>query len=373
MTWMQVNFLTVNLNQMRNFLFLMVWAAISSMAPLSLWCQQVWTVCSFETEIAAFQDAQTAINAASAGDIVQLLPSPLPYGDLLLDKSIHLMGPGHAPEALDGLNAEVGQITVAANDVSIEGLRILAIDQGNVPVHNLLVRGNRFYGAGWFLKSNASSTTDNWTAENNVFSPSIPPNNRHLISVHSGDQDWTIRNNHIEIHWPYQRLLSGAAGAVTLSHNLIVGTASQPLAIYNNTSNAVFHSNIIVHDSAPFDIAAGCGGCSILNNVIHSLQGVFSDPDPNGSNTVGVAPEFVNAPEFPVFDVESDYNPTSTSPALGSGLFNVDAGLGGNGMVFSSRGYALGQPRITGISKAYHIIQQGAPLEVELNWESASE
>ena len=306
MTWMQVNFLTVNLNQMRNFLFLMVWAAISSMAPFSLRCQQVWTVCSFETEIAAFQDAQTAINAASAGDIVQLLPSPLPYGDLLLDKSIHLMGPGHAPEALDGLNAEVGQITVAANDVSIEGLRILAIDQGNVPVHNLLVRGNASMVPVGF--SRATLRAPQTIGLRKTMSSALnPPNNRHLISVHSGDQDWTIRNNHIEIHWPYQRLLSGAAGAVTLSHNLIVGTASQPLAIYNNTSNAVFHSNIIVHDSAPFDIAAGCGGCSILNNVIHSLQGVFSDPDPNGSNTVGVAPEFVNAPEFPVFDVESGY------------------------------------------------------------------
>jgi hypothetical protein len=349
--------------------------AVFALFAGSIHAQNVLTVCSIEPSAAGFTTVQDAIDDAADGDIIQLLPSPVGYGSFIVNKTLHIMGPGHAPQTQGGLRAEVEDIEVSADGITVEGLYLKAIQQADgYHVADLTARGNRFYGPGRFFESSPQSVSlgsRNWQAINNVFAPELAPNSYPIVSTSNKDTAWTLLNNHIEMFWPFQRLVAGTMVDGIVAYNLIVGTESQRLGVFGPT--ATFHSNVFIYEGAPFNLADGCADCNIEHNVFYSTQGTFTDPSPLENNTVNLPPTFLDADSIPYFDSAADYTPAPGSPAIGAGLFGLNAGIGGDLTPFSYRGYPDNLPRLTSVSNLYHILPQGAPLEIEVEWSTESE
>jgi len=358
---------------------LFVWASTFQ----TLQAQNVLTVCGLESTPAQHHDLQAALDAAEAGDIVHVLPSPVALGDATLDKSLTILGTGHTHDATNGGLSRIGTLTLNnVSDVLIEGLTLNQVEMANETyAHHVTVRRNRFDGNGRFVNTAAGSFTPgstDWLIEGNVFTPLIPPNSTPILGFTDNDTAVVIRNNYMDCYWPYQRVIHGSPADVTISHNVVYLRYGQPIASYVNQSPMLFHSNIFYYKegSLPSDIAANCPECSFTNNLFYAEGGgILTDPaDDPSSNIMNVDPGFEDYNEIEgvlVWSYDADLHLSSGSPAVGAGLNGQDMGLHGNLFDFNMEGKPTGLPVFTSFSKAYDIVPLGTPLEIEVTTETA--
>ena len=84
--------------------------------------QNVLTVCNLPECPAQHASLASALEAASPGDIVQLLLSPLNYGDATVAIPITIQGGGHVADPIgSSAYAKIGTISVTTSDFRIEG------------------------------------------------------------------------------------------------------------------------------------------------------------------------------------------------------------------------------------------------------------
>ena len=354
---------------------------------LSLFCllgsacaQNVLTVCNLPECPAQHASLASALEAASPGDIVQLLPSPLNYGDATVAIPITIQGGGHVADPLSGAYAKIGTISVTTSDFRVEGVYLRAValspSAGEV-IENVEVINNRFYGSGNFVSTGNAGTNDgtkNWSVQGNVMTPDEAPNSTPIFTVSERDTSWSIDHNYIDQYWPFQRVLNGGGPvgeehALLFHHNLVhTGTSGA----FSNSGglNASCHSNLFwVVDTAYSFMPSSATSTSFVNNLMYSPMGPLTNPDESYENVMNEAPEFVSVSGGgPVWNVDSDYSLAPGSPGIGDGLNGSDVGLFGDLFSFNNSGVPPGLPTFTSISKAYEIVPVNAPLEVEVEW-----
>ncbi len=349
------------------------------LSAYAMTAQTVHTVCNLSDCPASYASVADALSSAVAGDVIHILPSPIGYGDVTVDKAVTLLGSGHAVDGFTGLKPILGVVTVNSDDVVIASMELQSVKLGSglaSVIEGVEVRNNRFYGAGKFIECNiAGGGTKNWVIEGNVFTPDAPPNSRPIITVSNRDTTWDIRNNYIEQFWPYQRVIEGAtpasATATHLFRNNVVYASGASAFVLSSALNFSVHSNIFwVADPAYTFLPAGSTQwLHFQSNVLYSPAGSLTDPDPTYGNTVDVDPAFEHLESgLPEWDYGNAFELASTSSVSNAGLGGQEPGLYGNAFMFSMSGHAAGLPRFTSVNKAYEILPAGEILQLEVEW-----
>lgn len=149
-----------------NLTFHRILATAFMLMALSFTCaQNVITVDNNSTNAADYNSLQTAINAASSGDILYVQQSNLSYGDINVTKPLTIIGRSHNETnyvtQLGNLNIRssnvvvrglvVGQLIIqAATNTAISNIQVKECRSGlvmmgaNYPVSNVVLQGNRF-------------------------------------------------------------------------------------------------------------------------------------------------------------------------------------------------------------------------------------
>ncbi len=263
-----------------------------------------------------YDNITDAVTNASPGDTLYLAPTNLNYGNVDIDKQLHIIGPGfNISGGVLGSFAELGTVVfingTQTSGSSIESVKVSRIDF-NDPA-SLAMFSNftiqRCYITQYIYAYN--DILSNSVIEGCIFSfatyNTFPSNYSNL----------TIQNN----------FFRGPLFAVTnsvITQNIFVGTGTE--AWFSNISSSSLTNNIIVGKNV--NVAVGTN--SISGNC--SFGGSSDTFQGTGVNLEGVDPEFVNF-SGPEFSFASDLNLAGSSPLLGAGAGGEDIGIyGGSGV-----------------------------------------
>ena len=351
---------------------------VTGLASKSAWSQSTWTVCNLSNCPAQFIQIQDAIDAASPGDIIHVMASPLSYGDFTIDKGLSVLGAGHGTDPISGAHSHAGTVTIGASNAIFSGFFIRAVELQmdlSETIDEVEISNNRFYGSGNFLKTDPLSNsggTKNWLVQGNVMTPDAPPNSIPIMTLTANDTSWTMSNNYIEQHWAFQRVFNGGSPvapefAHVFSNNLVYTGPSGAFTLAAD-ANLICHSNLFWLVDSAYSFMPSNGVTQFMSNLMHSPMGSVVDPDPSLSNLVDEATTFAGGASAPTWDATFDYNLAPGSAGIGDGLAGSDVGIFGNFFAFSNRGIPSGMPVFTSISKAYEIVPLEAPLEVDVEW-----
>ena len=82
-----------------------------------------------------YSDLQVCIDAASNGDIIHIIPAADHYGDVTLNKSLHIVGSGWVPDNQSGTTSKINSITfdaLTADGSTLNG--IVFVLSSNFPI-----------------------------------------------------------------------------------------------------------------------------------------------------------------------------------------------------------------------------------------------
>jgi len=221
---------------------------------------------------------QAAIDAATAGDIIHLIPSATDYdgtGTVVVNKSISIYGIGFQPDKDGPLTAEIYRINVNASDVRISGLTIvdyvdIAQDNGSYsgitiensyigevftgtgPLANILIRGcivNRANEGSGSVSIVFSSSVSNSVISNCILEHYGTTSSYQMITAYNG----TIIKNCI--FYGHDNNAFGILQNCTVSNSIFYGV------VPNSTATNVFNHNTAVNysDGSSYDMSGHTG------------------------------------------------------------------------------------------------------------------
>lgn len=268
---------------------------------------------------ADYSNLQTAVDAASAGDTLHIEPSGTSYGNLTLNKSLTLIGPGyHLDENIDlqasPVTSAITNLSLAqgCDDSVITGLDINAVYRsGSGSIADVVFTRNRLNLVSISGTMNISNLffSQNYFYSTSTYAINISASTSYAIS-------FTAVNN---IFY----------SASTSYGYIAVGSNSTGIFINNNfdsssvaTQNSTFENNIFSKGSVTND-----GNSVYTKNVCHNA----TIPASNG-NILNVTPTSVyedHPNTSSSFTIDSRYQLKSGSPAIGAGVAGVDCGAFG--------------------------------------------
>ena len=299
-----------------------------------------------------------AINAASPDDTLYVYPSNTSYGQITIDKKLHLFGGG-----FDGIRTEITYVnfdTSSTNSTNssgstIQGMSINYIQCQKPNIANIVVSGNIFEAASSCitLKSNCSG----WLISNNSINGYIDLYNNSPI---------IISNNIFQGGTDYPVYRSNSSSNV-FSHNLVM-----KFQYFNNVFNMTITDNIFICENANQSTYNhsnryynNISWRSALNPYVIPTEG--STGSGNFSNQ---DPQFETATASGNFDLTKDYHLKATSPGKNAATDGTDIGPYGGSKPFVWGG-GMSIPQITETLITNPVINQTTPLNVNVKGRSA--
>lgn len=316
----------------------------------------------------AFTSLQAAIDAATAGDIIYVQPSPNSYGNIDMTKPLTIYGLGHRPELNSGTLAYVNDARFSGNasGSKLSGLFInrVYLTYGGVTNHDVVLKDNRI--AQIYGNSN-TSLANNLIITGNFFYT----NAASAIDTYNS-QNWVITHNLFQRqsdYFDYQLFYRFNASTI-FNNNIILtpqnGNGDQLVRLFRDSSgtqinNCIFlfrGTNVINFDTGDSVTYNNCLTYS-LNTTMNAISG--------NDNIDNQAPLFTN------FDINSNLNSTnqdytiaSGSPAENAGNDGNDLGVENGSYPFSIRGYPTELPYITEFTVFNTTIAEGQPLSINI-------
>lgn len=306
-----------------------------------------------------YENLQLAINNASGGDTLYVYPSNTTYGDITINKRLHLFGNGY-----DGVNgggdSKIQHITLDTSDTqstnssgsSIQGFEIYYLSCSKSNISNILLSGNYFtYTSGGIsLQSNCPA----WFITNNIISGFINIyNNRSIL----------VSNNIFKGDYYYGNGISNSSSpSVIISHNLFF-----KWKYFDNVYNATISNNIFIcNDNTNISEMANN---NFLNNLSwRSTLAPYPLP-PEGNNGIGNIsnqdPQFETATSSGNFDFTKDYHLKTTSPGINAATDGTNIGIYGGSVPYVWGG-EFSIPRITLTNITNPVINQSTPINVNV-------
>ncbi|MDO7173629.1 hypothetical protein [Mariniflexile sp. AS56] len=307
---------------------------------------------------AQYSNLQSAISAASSGDVIYIHPSEINYGNVNIDKEITLIGYSHLGTEKQTLVTDIVLLNNASNSkfsglhltddfytnntnvlsgIIVENCYIKSTMTFNsAGVDDIIIRGNIIYQIG---TSGLSSTSNNFT--NAIISNNII---LYYIGL-KNHQSVTIKNNIFLGPYPAFAInnANDTTGSITVQNNIFY---------YNTNSNFDPNSAGVVFEN--------CLSYNMGSGSITALAGTNNINDQN--------PQFVESNNNSLYEAEmDDYHLQAGSLAIGSGAGGVDMGLyDGSPFVFNNLGYTNGIPTVK-ITNITDRIAPGANLSVTIN------
>jgi hypothetical protein len=209
-----------------------------------------------------YADLQQCIDAASAGDIIHVIPALDNYGTVTIDKELHLVGAGWVPDIQSGLKSMIYRIIFEANTSNgstLNGLIFtqtndysILLGEPNAPLDtlkNIEIFNCRVPG----IKQLSNSPMKNITLRNNIFGGlqttlGFPAMN-FLIS--SGmTEDFIITNNIITVNYANGNVRASlsAANQTLIVNNLFY--AQSGYYAFHDVVNCFITNNVFFGASA---------------------------------------------------------------------------------------------------------------------------
>lgn len=303
-----------------------------------------------------FSTLTAAVTAASNGDIIYIQPSATGYGAITINKSLTLIGKGHAPELNNGEASVIGNVTISANNVKITGLFVSGLVSSTANVNNGLIEDCHITSGVSFNLANVT----NMTIRGNLIKNGI---------FISNNLDITITNNLIQnIGF---NAFSGFNDTTIFNNNVIIADQSNATGfIFANANNLVCQNNIWLFTNNAMDrVDQNASGTPIIhNNSLTYHYGSTTILPLNGNNNLNNQnPFFVNiTANNPYYNVAHDYNLGASSAGNDAGADGNDVGIYNGFYDFDMRGYPTELPYLLEMSISNNMIPAGANLNVNL-------
>ncbi len=320
--------------------------------------QTVHTVDNRDQSGAQYTDLQTAINAASAGDIIQLHPSPNTYGSITIDKMLTIIGLGHNPANSNGEVATILNITFINNSASseIKGLTFNSINCGlsttSPNQDNMHIINNRINAS--ITGASTDNLSDAWIIEGNYFT-----NTSTNVNSQSGTNDWQVKNNFV------RGIIVNLNNTSIVTNNIFLSTASSD-TFFSNCPSPMVNNNIFLATGTLTEIGLSNSSITFVSNITYSYFGATIDPLSGSNNLDNTDPMFENVPFGSVTDFyNNNFNLTSVSPGVNAGSDGTDIGLFGNNFVFDPNGRPNLTPYPESITITNSVVAPGQTLNVD--------
>ncbi len=321
-----------------------------------------------------YADLQSCIDAAEDGDIIHIIPSETGYGDITLNKGVHLVGAGMVPDSPDGMTSKIRTITfdaATADGASLNGIVVTLYNYipvvfgisgadvdtlRNIEINNCLIPG---------LAQRSNAPVKNILIRNNIFG-GVNTNNqeyRAAVSLRTElgmSENVIIANNIITpkyfIGTNAQSCLS-AGNQTQIKNNLFYGPSNH-FGFFNLLDCLV--SNNLFYGATPAsfihwnpDITGSSSGNVFTNNLTFACTTSCTfPPESNGSANVGSGnipdsdPGIANISPGGWWNFDFDLEVSDTSPLLGAGSDGTDIGIFGGEYPFNNYDHLRGAPYV---------------------------
>lgn len=263
-----------------------------------------------------YDNITDAVANASPGDTLYLAPTNLNYGDIDIDKQLHIIGPGfNISGGVLGTFAELGIVQYTSgtqtSGSSIESIRVGSVyfnDPSNGAVFSDFTI-QRCYIIDYIYTYNdvlSASVIEGCIFDNSVYN--LFPSNYSNV---------TIQNNF------FRGIIYTVSNSI-ITHNIFSGDGTATW--YSGITSTSLTNNIILGRNVNITIGSNTinGNCS-FGGSNDAFQGA-------GINFEGVDPELVDF-TGPNFTFSADFNLSGTSPLIAAGAGAEDIGIyGGSGV-----------------------------------------
>lgn len=305
-----------------------------------------------------------AVNAADPGDFIYIVPSSNSYGNVNIQKELHIRGLGHLPLGTNGLSSRVGNLTFEndCGNSSLSGIHAsIAISSqtntngfnDNVTISNCYTRYLNVGG-------------DNWTIEGCIINND--QGNVRALGVNN-HLNTTIHHNFIwHISDQNNTAALGEAGESTLEYNNIY-VLSEGRFMWNCNNLEIQNSVILSLEEGDNLNFQGSSEWTFNNCLSYNYNG-FAVPltGPGESNLEDTDPQFENLQDdSPLFSYNNNYTPGAGSPLIDAGSDGDNIGIYNDNFNFDQRGHAIDLPYITLIDILNPSVEAGEELEVEFS------
>lgn len=335
----------------------------------SVFSQTTHTVDNSPNSGAQFTSLQAAINAAATDDTLYIHPSQSEYGNVTLNKTLHLRGLAHAAEIGSNVFAEIGTITLNANfgapGITMEGLRINTINvSGSENYNNAIITNCRI---GRIHVGSNSAQCDNWVVSGNV----LPGNSTSIIKK-DGHDSWVVVNNHIRQdanNLTWTPLIGFNSSDLFRNNILVTDQNGDEIYFCGNCESAVLENSIILFNGTALGINEPGSQVSFNNCLSYNYLGGTMDPLNGNNNLNNTVPMFVNAIDGN-FSYSRDFHIQEGAPAYTAGTDGGELGIFGNDYPFNMRGYPDDLPYPTFMEIGNGVIAPGGTLNVTFEAQS---
>lgn len=300
-----------------------------------------------------------AIAAATAGDIIHVIPSTITYTDFTVNKSLSIYGIGTNPLKEGTKISKVGNVFITANDVVISGMEVSYLYIGNASAQSwngiLIENCNINYGISNTYYTNINA--GNVIIRSNIFNGLY--NQIRLNFTFNTTSNISITNNIIVVEnsTSYQGI--NINGGAVITNNLFVGSGEVNTHAFRDIDGSVIKNNVFL-GVQPFGYTSTSNN-TFINNVTWGSPNDSIPIDINGNvgnnDFSNLDPVLIDVPLNTQWNVS--YNPrpdtVAISPLTGAGDDLTDIGVTGGAIPFNFEGTNL--PLIQSVSIPSVIIQ----------------
>jgi len=318
--------------------------------------QTVHTVDNRSQSGAQFTSLQDAIDAATAGDIIQIHPSAIGYGSVTIGKTLNLVGLGHDPITHDqGLTAMLSLIsfTGTATNSEVRGLTVSNINRtGTINnLDNIHIIHNKINSIGITLNNGLA---DDWVVEGNYITSST-------TGLQSSADGWLIKNNF---------MLGGVSNLnVTnlVTNNIFFSMSNSATDVFfANCTSTIISNNIFVTNGNMTEFGTTSStNLDFRNNLTYSYVGNTIVALSGTNNLDNTNPMFTTAPAATEHDFyNNDYHLLGASAGINYGTDGTNIGIFGNNFLFDMQGRPDLMPYPSTITISNNVVAPGQDLNV---------
>jgi hypothetical protein len=319
-----------------------------------------------------YTDLQTCIDNASDGDMIHVIPSINNYGDVIINKELHIVGSGWIPDNQTGMKSFINSIVIessSANGTTLNGLvltqtsdfpiyfgllnapldtlknleiyncKIPGIRQlDNCPIKDVILRNNIIVGLSSDVKISALS----------------------FITELGMTTDLLISNNIICVNYNYGYVRAGinAANQTLITNNLLF--SNNGFYMFYNIMNCFITNNVFYGSSASsfqYGATVGENYANVYSNNLSyecTNYGLCIIPPPSTStpantgsgNLSDTDPLYVDLVDAWYWTSDKSLELDQFSPLLDAGTDGTDIGITGGSYPFKNYKTLIGVPYI---------------------------
>ncbi|MGB3591231.1 MAG: hypothetical protein WBA16_06040 [Nonlabens sp.] len=345
---------------MKNLVLPFVWIASCLLYTVGINAQTIITIDNTANSTTTYQTIQDAIDAASAGDIIHVQPSPLNYGAAVIDKPLTIIGRSHSET---NKISTLTNIIYESSDITIKGIDFTDL---RAPFRNF-GDPNFAYSNINIEDCNIESITIGTSAVNTLSDVTITGSyiSRKLIN-RRGSTNTTVTNNIFTSTFPLEIF---DADEIVISNNIFRNNSGVTIRNVDLDGLPInmFNNMFIVNNTGggdvnfTFDTTFSSGGYNLSNNLYYNYTAaginilgnatrnqtnelidvvpLFTSVDPTVSGSIAGPSSFFASTAF-----NDDLTLQAVSPAINGGVGGSQIGIYGNGFNFELQGRPRGVP-----------------------------